>query len=82
VVAGSSNNGGNYDFALVKYTKDGSIDTTFGTNGIATTPIGSSDDVAHALDIQPVGTSDFKIVAAGSSYIGGNYDFSLVRYLP
>ena len=81
LAAGFSNNGGNYDFALVKYTKDGIPDTTFGTGGIVTTPIGSSDDNAYALGIQSNGTS-FKIVVAGSSYNGSNYDFALARYLP
>ena len=81
LAAGFSNNGGNYDFALVIYTKDGIPDTTFGTGGIVTTPIGSSDDNAYALGIQSNGTS-FKIVVAGSSYNGSNYDFALARYLP
>jgi uncharacterized delta-60 repeat protein len=83
LAAGYSNNGSNYDFALVRYDANGSPDTTFGTfsNGIVTTPIGSYDDVALALGIQPV-TSDFRIVAAGYSYNGSNDDFALVRYLP
>jgi uncharacterized delta-60 repeat protein len=80
VAAGFSNNSSNYDFALVKYTKDGNIDTTFGTGGIATTPIGSSDDFAYALGIQ----SDKKIVVAGTFYniSSSKYDFALARYLP
>jgi uncharacterized delta-60 repeat protein len=78
VVAGSSYNGGNYNFALVRYNTDGSLDTGFGTGGIVTTPVGSSDDKALALGIQ----SDGKIVAAGYSDKGDNYDFALVRYLP
>ena len=78
VAAGSSNSGSNYDFALVRYNTDGSLDTGFGTGGIVTTPIGSSDDYALALGIQ----SDGRIVAAGYSYNGSNYDFALVRYLP
>jgi uncharacterized delta-60 repeat protein len=84
VAAGSSNNGSNYDFALVRYNTDGSLDTGFGIGGIVTTPIGNSDDYALALGIQPVGTSDFRIVVAGYSYNenGSNYDFALVGYLP
>ena len=78
VAAGKSFNGSNYDFALVRYNTDGSLDTTFGTNGKVTTPIGSYDAYAIALDIQ----SDGRIVAAGYSYNGNNYDFALVRYLP
>jgi uncharacterized delta-60 repeat protein len=78
LAAGSSNNGSNYDFALVRYNTDGSLDTGFGTGGIVTTPIGSSDDYALALGIQ----SDGRIVVAGYSLIGSNDDFALVRYLP
>ena len=79
VVSGSSNNGSNYDFALVRYNKDGSLDTGFGAGGKVTTPIGNSDDYAVALGIQK---SDSKIVTAGYSYNGSNFDFALVRYLP
>jgi uncharacterized delta-60 repeat protein len=82
LAAGSSNNGSNYDFALVRYNTDGTLDadpvTGFGTGGIVTTPIGSSDDYARALGIQ----SNGRIVVAGYSLIGSNYDFALVRYLP
>ena len=81
VAAGFSNNGSNYDFALVKYTKDGILNTTFGTGGITTTPIGSSDDYAFALGIQKF---DGKIVVAGTFYNLGSskYDFALARYWP
>jgi len=76
VAAGYSSNGSKYNFALVRYSTDGSLDTTFGAGGIVTTPIGSGHDVANALGIQ----SDGRIVAAGYSYNGSNYDFALVRY--
>jgi uncharacterized delta-60 repeat protein len=76
VAAGYSSNGSNYDFALVRYNADGSLDTGFGIGGKVTTPIGSGYDIAYALDIQ----SDGRIVVAGSSCIGSNYDFALVRY--
>jgi len=79
LAAGSSNNGSNYDFALVRYNTDGSLDTGFGTGGKVTTPIGSSDDFALDLGIQ---SSDGRIVVAGYSLIGSNDDFALVRYLP
>jgi uncharacterized delta-60 repeat protein len=78
VAAGFSNSGSNYDFALVRYDTNGSLDTTFNATGIVTTPIGSSDDFALALGIQ----SNGRIVVAGYSLIGSNDDFSLVRYLP
>jgi uncharacterized delta-60 repeat protein len=82
LAAGSSNSGSNYDFALVRYNTDGSLDTTFNATGTkpgtVTTPIGSSDDFALALGIQ----SNGRIVVAGYSYNGSNDNFSLVRYLP
>jgi len=76
LAAGYSDNGSNYDFALVRYNANGTLDTGFGTGGIVTTPVGSSDDYAFALGIQ----SDGGIVVAGSSYNGNNSDFALVRY--
>ena len=55
---------------------DGSLDTSFDTDGKVTTAIGSSDDVAFSVAIQ----SDGKIVAAGYSNNGSNNDFALARY--
>ena len=63
VVPGYSNNGTDSDIAVVRYTADGSLDTTFGAGGIVTTPIGSSNDEAYGIAIQ----SDGKIVVAGSA---------------
>ncbi len=78
VAAGYSFNGSNLDFALVRYYVDGSLDTSFGTGGRVTTAIGSSNDIAKAVVLQP----DRKLVVAGlSTPIGGsNFDFVLVRY--
>jgi uncharacterized delta-60 repeat protein len=76
IVAGSSSNGSNYDFALVRYTTVGALDASFGSNGKVTTAIGSSDDGGGSVAVQ----SDGKIIVAGSSSNGSNYDFALVRY--
>jgi uncharacterized delta-60 repeat protein len=76
VAAGYSNNGSNDDFALVRYNTDGSLDTSFDSDGKVTTAIGGSDDRAHSVAIQ----SDGKIVVAGHSDNGSNEDFALVRY--
>ncbi len=75
-VAGFSSNGSNYDFALVRYNADGTLDNTFNLTGKVTTAIGSGTDRAQAEAIQ----GDGKIVAAGSSYNGSSNDFALVRY--
>jgi len=81
IVAGYSNYGTPgaplYGFALVRYKKDGSPDPTFGTGGIVTTAIGAHyDDAALALVIQP----DGKLVAAGHSHNGSQYEYALARY--
>ena len=76
VAAGYSNNGSNWDFALVRYNTDGSLDTNFDSDGKVTTAIGSGNDYAWSVTIQ----SDGKIVAAGDSNNGSNNDFALVRY--
>lgn len=65
------------DFALVRYKTDGTLDSTFGTNGIVTTDIQlGSDDVAYSLALQ----SDGKIILAGYSDDGSDKDAALIRY--
>jgi len=76
VAAGQSINGLTYDFALARYNADGSLDTSFDTDGKVTTAFGSGDDAASSVDIQ----SDGRIVATGSSYNGSDFDFALARY--
>ncbi|GBE00189.1 calx-beta domain protein [bacterium BMS3Abin07] len=77
VATGYSNNGTNNDFATVRYKTDGSLDTSFGSGGIATTAIGTGDSKANAVAIQ----SDGKIVVAGDSAVSGTtFGFTLVRY--
>ena len=74
VLAGSASS----HFALARYNTDGSLDTTFGTNGIVTTSIGTVQDMATCVAIQ----SDGKIAVGGKRDNGANYDFALVRYWP
>lgn len=76
VLAGTSYNGSNFDFAVVRYTKAGALDTTFSGDGKATAAIGSGDDVAWAVAVQ----SDGKIVVAGRSHNGSNQDIALARF--
>ena len=76
VMAGSSNNGNDNDFALVRFNSNGTLDSTFDTDGKVTTAIGSGIDVANSLFIQ----NDGKIVAAGFSEMNGHYDFAIARY--
>ena len=62
----------NLDFALARYNADGSLDTTFGVNGLVTTEFNGTDR-ARGVAIQ----SDGKIVAVGQD---GTSDFALARY--
>jgi uncharacterized delta-60 repeat protein len=79
VVAGSTITGNfNYDFGLVRYNPDGTLDTAFATNGKATTDIGASNDYAYSVIQQ----TDSQLVVAGYSDSGNGLDFALVRYKP
>jgi uncharacterized delta-60 repeat protein len=72
-------NGFHKVIALVRYNVDGSLDTTFNSNGIVTTPVGNIDDHAYAIAIQ----NDGKIVVAGDTETGGvgvYTQFVIVRY--
>ncbi|MEO8960237.1 MAG: delta-60 repeat domain-containing protein, partial [Ginsengibacter sp.] len=58
------------------YSADGSLDNTFGENGTLVHYIEQGDTHFTSTVIQ----DDGKIVAAGSTWNGSNYDFSFVRY--
>jgi len=75
IVAAGRSNGANYDFAVVRYNTDGTLDTSFGGTGKVVTPVGSYS-VANSVAIQ----TDGKIVVAGNSFNGANIDFAVVRY--
>jgi uncharacterized delta-60 repeat protein len=66
------------DLALARYNSDGSPDTAFGINGIATTKTSSSYDSGNAVVVE----ADGKIVVAGGRYNDDDSDttFVLVRY--
>lgn len=76
VVAGYTLDGINEDFAVVRYNANGSLDSSFGTNGEVTTGTDSVDEEAHAVALQP----DGKIVIAGLHAAGGAFDMAIVRY--
>ena len=77
VAAGYSFNGTNADFAVVRYLTNGALDTSFDTDGKVTTAIGAGVDAAASVVVQ----ADGRIVVAGRSFIGGNVDFAVVRYI-
>jgi uncharacterized delta-60 repeat protein len=76
IVGGYSQNGVNNDFTVLRYKSNGTLDSTFGTNGIVITPVGSYGDNINSIAIQ----ADGKIVAAGYSDTTTGDFFALVRY--
>lgn len=64
-------------FSVIRYNTDGSLDTTFDSDGIVETVI-SGIDIAYSVAVQ----ADAKIVAAGSCYGCQTWDFAIVRYNP
>ncbi|MEO7660460.1 MAG: hypothetical protein ABIV48_12675 [Pyrinomonadaceae bacterium] len=76
LVAGYAYNGANNDFAIVRYNSDGTLDPSFGGNGIVLTPVGSSEDEAFGMTVQPNGN----IVLVGQSSNGIKSDIAVVRY--
>lgn len=76
VVAGYSEAGASADLSVVRFSADGTPDTSFGVNGTATYAVGPGDDFARAVTVQ----DDGKILIAGTSETsGGDYDLSVVR---
>ena len=65
-------------FTIVRYNSDGSLDNTFGTNGILSTQIGIGTNFVNTVAIQ----SDGKIVVAGSARFGYVYVFTMIRFNP
>lgn len=71
---------GDTDFAIARLTSDGSLDTSFSTDGLKIIPFnsgGDRSDVAQAVTVQPNGA----IIIAGSAQRSrsGDYDFAIAR---
>ncbi|HEX6127104.1 MAG TPA: FG-GAP-like repeat-containing protein, partial [Pyrinomonadaceae bacterium] len=77
VAVGSSTKGLFSEFALARYNPNGSLDTTFDTDGKQTTDFYGDNDMAFAAGIQ----ADGRILAAGSAHREGKTDFATARYI-
>ncbi len=65
------------EFALARFNTNGTLDTSFGTNGVVIEMLGNNADSIKRVRIQP----DGKILLAGTSYADGStYNVMLVRY--
>ncbi|MGC3990267.1 MAG: delta-60 repeat domain-containing protein [Chthoniobacteraceae bacterium] len=84
LVAGSAYSdydNGNDDIVVIRFNSDGSVDTTFGTNGVVVTDLGAND-----YPIKLLAKTGKVIVYAGSStydpdnVYGYDYEEAIIRY--
>ena len=75
LAAGAMWNGTDWDWAIVRYDPDGSLDGSFGAGGILVADLQGTDDWTSAVAVQPNG----KIVVVGHSN-NVDADFAVARY--
>ena len=79
VVVGSTWGEFTQDFAVLRFTDTGVLDSSFGDGGVVLTEIHSGSDIANAVAIQ----NDGKIVVVGQACMDAacaHMDFALARY--
>jgi len=78
LMGGYSNSSGPYAMQFAMLNSDGTLDETWGEEGLVQVVISGADDALKSIAIQP----DGKIVGGGYSWNGSNYDYALVRLNP
>ena len=76
VAGGYAYNGQDRDFLLLRFHDDGTLDETFGDQGVVIEPIGNSDDEITAVQVLANG----KILVAGNAAGTGGRALALARY--
>lgn len=77
LIAGSASSGASdRDFVLARCNANGSLDASFGNNGMAVIEFFGGIDEAYALALQ----ADGGIVVAGGASVGGNRNFAIAKY--
>lgn len=64
-------------FTLWRYLPDGSLDTTFGVNGVSNIYFSQGPNEINSIALQ----SDYKVVAAGKIFGGVNNDVGIARFM-
>jgi uncharacterized delta-60 repeat protein len=78
LIAGTTDANGSFDFLVFRTTTEGTLDPSFGTNGVEIIDLGGSDTAA-AIALQP----DGKILLAGTTRRPGSRSrIGVVRLLP
>src|SRR5262245_37166136 len=75
IVAGSTDKGANYDFAISRYTAAGALDTSFGSAGVLNFAFGASEDQAYCVAVDSLD----RVLVAGVTNSGSNFDFAVAR---
>jgi uncharacterized delta-60 repeat protein len=78
-VTGYSYNGSNFDMVIWRYNSNGTLDNTFGNNGIVVhnnAAGGNGSDSGNSIYVDNTG----KIYVTGSSYNGSNFDMVIWKY--
>lgn len=76
IIGGTANNGNDNNFCLIRINEDGSLDPTFGNNGVVITEVSPNNDGIADMELQ----ADGKLVVAGTARIGNNDDIAIARY--
>jgi uncharacterized delta-60 repeat protein len=76
LIAGNTVVNGDRVFALMRLNSNGSVDNTFGTQGLATTAFSTGDDFGRGIALQ----ADGKILVSGQSSNQSNPNFAVARY--
>jgi len=85
IIVGDTGNGGplatNTDFGVIRLNADGTLDTTFGTNGLVTAGFGAGGGGASPQDVK-INPADGSIVVAGRSQspTSNGFDFAVARF--
>lgn len=75
LLLGGYSGSGDYDFIVVRLNADGSPDTAFGTQSVATVAMGSDYDLGRSIALQPDGRILITGLAAGT----GGFQAGVVR---
>jgi len=65
-------------FGVIRLTDSGSLDPTFGNNGLTLVEMGPGSESIWKIELLP----DGRIIAGGGVADGSNFDFALIRLLP
>ncbi|QDU28395.1 Bifunctional hemolysin/adenylate cyclase precursor [Anatilimnocola aggregata] len=80
ILAGTTEpSGGQSLFALTKLNDNGSLDTSFGTSGLATTDLGSAYALGAAVDLQSDGSLVVGGIAVAAASVN-DFDLGLARF--